>query len=359
MMMLAFCGCSQHWVFLPSDSPDAIVRPLEPISTEIAPRRDISLLGGEKQPAMPASHAEPFATPTSQTPTSQTSTSQTPGVVLSMLRESATPLPTQANPLADPTYGEDFCYSAVACPTFTERFCARTGRGWCDVRCDYRRYYSYRTGRDLLMCVGAAAIMANTSIDQNFRGWVQDNARSSGSDNFASFWKTFGEGKIFIPAFAGLALVGSILDECPKAGTVGNFGYRTTRSYLVGTPPMLFMQYCLGASRPEEGNGSEWHPFSDNNGISGHAFCGAVPFITAAQMTDNCCMKGCFYFMSTLPGWSRINDDSHYLSQAWMGWWMAYLSCRAVSETEQDKKCYSIAPIMAPDTMGMMFEYRR
>ena len=181
--------------------------------------------------------------------------------------------------------------------------------------------------------------MANTTIDEKFQHWVQDDVRSSGSDDFASFWKTFGEGQLFIPAWAGLAVAGSMLEEWPVVGIAGEFGDRTTRSYLVGVPPMIFMQYCLGASRPgETSHGSEWRPFEDSNGVSGHAFIGAVPFITAAQMSKNCCVKGCCYFMSTLPGWSRINDDSHYLSQVWMGWWMAYLSCRAVNKTELGKK---------------------
>ncbi len=349
-MISSFCACSQSWVFLPPSSPAATVRPLQATSTECGSRRDVSLLNREKQPTVTASHAQaiaPLAGPT-------------PGVVSSMLNESAAPPAPQAYPLAQPTCGEDFCSPAVDCPTFTERFCAKAGRGWSDVKCDYRRYYSRRTGRDLLLCVGAAAIMANTSIDQNFRDWVQDDVRSSGSDKFASFWKTFGEGDIMVPAWAGLALLGSVLEEFPTMATAGDFGYRTTRGYLVGAPPMLFMQYALGASRPHERNGSQWHPFSDTNGVSGHAFLGAVPFITAAQMSDDFWVKGGFYFMSTLTAWSRINDDAHYLSQAWMGWWMAYLSCRAVSETEQAKqRRYTVAPIMAPGTVGMMFEYRR
>jgi hypothetical protein len=227
-----------------------------------------------------------------------------------------------------------------------------------DVCGDYRNYYSWRTARDLLLCTGGAAIMANTTIDEKFQHWVQDDARSSESDEFADFWKCFGNGKIFIPAWAGLGVAASMLDRWPVTSNVGEFGLRTTRSYLVGIPPMYFMQYCLGGSRPEEGKGSDWQPFDDSNGVSGHAYIGAVPFITAAQMCDNRCLKGCFYFMSVLPAWSRVNDDSHYLSQVWMGWWMAYLSSRAVSETQQEK-CMSVSPILAPNTIGMMLEYRR
>ena len=256
--------------------------------------------------------------------------------------------------------GDDYCDGSGAERTFSGRFRGVFREGWHDVRSDYRNYYRWHTARDFLLCLGGAAVMANTTIDEKFQHWVQEDVKSSGSDDFASFWKQFGEGQIFIPAWAGLAVAGSMLEEWPVMGTAGDFGSRATRSYLVGAPPVIFMQYCLGGSRPGEGHGSAWKPFNDNNGVSGHAFIGAVPFITAAQMSENCYVKGCFYFLSTLPAWSRINDDSHYLSQAWMGWWMAYLSCRSVNETEQGKrKCMAIAPILAPDTVGMMFEYRR
>ncbi len=359
-------GCSHRWSFKPPGSTVETIRPLKLTAAENDSDKKQSELDSQKQPIIQTSFTNPLAT-TATVPTSKPTptTDQNSSLVVqteSSLIPKTYPVTsaTYGDPVVVPTFGDDYCVPVDECPTFTERFCDKAARGWCDIKCDYRHYYSCRTGRDLLLCVGAAAIMANTSIDQDFQDWVQDDVRSSGSDDFASFWKTFGEGEYFVPAWAGLALVGSVLDDLPAMRTVGDFGYRTTRSYLVGTPPMLFMQYCLGASRPVEPNGSQWHPFQDNNGVSGHAFCGAVPFITAAQMSENCCVKGGFYFLSTLTGWSRVNDDSHYLSQAWMGWWMAYLSCRAVSDTEEHKKrCYTVAPMVAPGTVGMLMEYRK
>jgi hypothetical protein len=56
--------------------------------------------------------------------------------------------------------------------------------------------------------------------------------------------------------------------------------------------------------------------------------------MTAAQMSDKPCIKGLFYVLSTFPAWSRVNDDSHYLSQVVLCWYLAYLSVRAVSATE-------------------------
>ena len=43
---------------------------------------------------------------------------------------------------------------------------------------------------------------------------------------------------------------------------------------------------ATGASRPADGQGSHWHMFNDNNGVSGHAFIGAIPFLAAAEMVE-------------------------------------------------------------------------
>ena len=219
---------------------------------------------------------------------------------------------------------------------------------------DHRNYYSWGTMRDLWLGVGGGAVLANTSLDEDFQNWYQRDVRSSGTDDFAAFWKTFGEGQIFIPAYAGLALVGGMFQDRPLIGGVGEFGDRVTRGYLVGAPPMIFMQYLLGASRPgEHGVQSQWKPFDDSNAVSGHAFIGAVPFITAAKMAENPWMKATFYTCSTFTAWSRINDDAHYLSQACLGWWMAYLACRAVDDTELEQRYVTFTPLVTPGVTGV------
>jgi membrane-associated phospholipid phosphatase len=221
-------------------------------------------------------------------------------------------------------------------------------------------YFSWITMRDLVVGVGLGAVVANTSLDQDFQDWYQNDVRSTGSDRNAAFWKTFGEGQIFIPAFAGLAVAGTLCPDLPGSDPVAEFGCRTTRAYLVGAPPMLLMQYALGASRPcEAPYNSYWQPFNDNNAVSGHAFVGAVPFITAAKMAENPVVKGGLYFCSSLTGWSRVNDDRHYLSQVCLGWWMAYLTCRAVDQTEVDDRNLRFTPVTTPDMVGMGMIYER
>jgi len=223
-----------------------------------------------------------------------------------------------------------------------------------NIRSDYRNYYSWITMRDLLLGVAFASPLANTSLDDDFHGWYQRDVRSSGTDDFSAFWKTFGEGQIFIPAFAGLAVVGKMFEDRPLFGCAGEFGDRVTRGYLVGAPPMLFMQLMLGGSRPgEDFVESRWKPFEDNNGVSGHAFMGAVPFITAARMCQNPWAKGTLYACSTFTAWSRVNDDDHYLSQVCLGWWMAYLACRAVDDTQRRYCGYELTPIATAEMTGI------
>jgi len=65
--------------------------------------------------------------------------------------------------------------------------------------------------------------------------------------------------------------------------------------------------------------------------VSGHAFVGAVPFLTLAKMAENQKpLQVLAYALSVLTAWSRVNDNAHYTSQAILGWYMAYESVDAV-----------------------------
>ncbi len=60
----------------------------------------------------------------------------------------------------------------------------------------------------------------------------------------------------------------------------------------------------------------------------------SIPFLSAAKMTDNIWLKGGLYVASNFPALSRVNDDAHYFSQAFRGWWLAY-----VAESAVDRSC--------------------
>jgi len=233
---------------------------------------------------------------------------------------------------------------------------------------DFRNFYSRENFANIIVGYGIHAVISNTPIDQNLIDWYQKDVRSKDLDRFSANAKLFGEPEAII-LVAGI----SILYYCDKmtdrirffetrcGSFLGEFTSRTTRAYLVGMPTMLLSQSLIGAGRPNFPNPTScWQPFVNDNGVSGHAFAGAMPFITLAQMSDNFWLKAGFYTCSTLTAWSRFNDDAHYFSQCLMGWYLAYLSCRAVSKTEYQllPRGLTVFPIIEPRTTGIGFVYQ-
>ena len=130
-----------------------------------------------------------------------------------------------------------------------------------------------------------------------------------------------------VPVYIGAYGTGLLLHD----STMEEWAEKSFRATVVGEPAVLFLAPAIGADRPTEGD-SHWKPFKNTHGVSGHAFIGGIPFITAAKMSENPYQKAIFYGLSTLTGLSRINDERHYFSQAAIGWYLAYLSCAAVEK---------------------------
>ena len=246
----------------------------------------------------------------------------------------------------------------------------RTGRYACGrVWSDHRNFYNLDTALNYGVALVGGAILANTAMDRHFIEWYQNDVRSSGTDNFATFWKFFGEGGVWIPIFTTVAVSYRLYEQSDwnkrsERCLFGEYAARTTRGYLVGAPSLLVFQSLLGSERPAHGNekGSYWRPFHKSHAVSGHSFIGAMPFITAAQMVEKPWLKGVFYACSVLPAWSRVNDNAHYLSQAVLGWYLAYLSARAVSQTESTTKLprgLTLFPITEGPYVGLGLLYKR
>lgn len=232
-----------------------------------------------------------------------------------------------------------------------------------DVLADHRNYYSPTSLVALAAGFGVGAAVANTSGDESFRDFYQENVRDTRTDEWSEAMHTptvLGNGMLVLPVFAATAMAGEMMDEMPMMSVAGDWGEQSLRTALVGFPSMLLMQKATGASRPAEtGHDSQWRFWNDSNGVSGHSFMGAVPFITAAKMTHNPWYKAAFYAASTGAGVSRINDDRHYASQVLLGWWMAYVAADAVMQTENAAKQIALVPLETPDAAGIGVELRR
>lgn len=194
---------------------------------------------------------------------------------------------------------------------------------------DYAGFYL--DGSNLLRLgavLGLSGFIANSAADREVREYYQADLRSGPADTVASGARATGDIFIVAPLLVGAELY---FDH----GTpYGQWASRSLRALVLGGPAGLLIQRATGGGRPAEGD-SHWRAFDDNNGLSGHAFAGAVPFITAANMQDDWRLKTLFFAVSVLPAISRINDDEHYASQALAGWYLAYASASAVTPNSE------------------------
>lgn len=222
---------------------------------------------------------------------------------------------------------------------------------WNDIKNDYSQFYSSDTFIRMGIVFTAGAAMANTSFDQDFQ---DRNKANIFSVNDSLNIKKLGEGKYLIPISLLAAGIGHYMSDGKELSGAGKWGELTARAYLVGGPTVLATQLLTGASRPSEAPyKSDWKPFNDSNGVSGHSFIGAVPFLTVAAMNDNLAVKTAAYLGSTLAGLSRINDNQHYLSQVVLGWYLAWESVHSVNAVETKKNNIRIMPMASQDSYGV------
>ena len=281
--------------------------------TASAARPGVALLGGWED-----EQAE-----TSQDITVKLAAQMTPveSPVFSLPSPTAAPLPGRPLPLP----------SVDEVPWAGSRY-PRASRAWHQVARDYRNFYSCESMTCMAGAFGAGALMANTGFDTTMQNAWMQSVEPTQLGTFFSGCKDIGEGRYALPIYGAAYATGLVFEGGPVGDAVGEWGGRSLRMFAVGAPFMYAMQWATGGSRPNETSaGSDWKPFQDDNGVSGHAFVGAIPFMAAADMVESPLAKGALYVCSTFVGFSRMTDDRHYPSQVFLGWYVALASSRAVS----------------------------
>lgn len=239
---------------------------------------------------------------------------------------------------------------------------SESGSIWERLWSDQKNFYSAESLSLLGGGVLIGGAMANSSIDEGIQRHFQSSVRGATSDEwFESLHasKELGNGMYTLPVFASAWAAGELLPDNRFAETSGRWGERSLRGFVAGAPPLIALQQLTGGSRPmESSSSSNWQPFQDVNGVSGHSFMGSLPFITAAKMTDNLAYKSLFYAGSAIAPLSRVNDNAHYPSQVALGWWMAYLAASAVNATDNPQSKWRFYPYFSGDGTGVMAEMR-
>lgn len=229
-------------------------------------------------------------------------------------------------------------------------------RMWRDFQFQYSMYPLLELG----VAVGIAAPLANTGVDQRVRDWYQGRVHPyADTSRYSSLWSNtdrvghfIGSWQYMLPIYVGVWGAGVMAEDTWTGSVAAEWANRTLRALAVGAPEMGVLQLALGGARPLDGDGSRWRPMRDNNGVSGHAFVGAMPFLSAASMIDNPWLRAPFIAGSFWSAWSRMDSDSHYLSQILLGWFIAYQSTRAINRTEAEDRQIQITPWIDPGVTG-------
>jgi membrane-associated phospholipid phosphatase len=206
---------------------------------------------------------------------------------------------------------------------------------------------------------GAGGIVANTSMDRKLQDWYQEHLRTKTGNRVSDVGKILGTAEYVVPITVAAGLLGDRLIPDEAGSLLGTWGQRTTRAYITGGPALLLAQFVTGSARPSEGS-SHWRLFNDGHGISGHSFIGAIPFLTAAQMfEDDPLPRYLLYAASALPALSRINDNAHYPSQAFLGWFLAWEATSAIAQREQSNPEVVLTPTLIGDgySVGLCFQW--
>lgn len=223
---------------------------------------------------------------------------------------------------------------------------------------DFRQYYDPESLGDLLIPLAIAGTLAGSNADHYVRQRIQQDFRDDTSDDISSVFLDVGDlahNKISLPIYAlvmwGSGYSGDATNDTPAA----RWASRSLRANILGGTQAWVLTYMLGSHRPRTGT-SDWQPWNDNDGVSGHSFYGAVPFLTAAHMSENAGWKATWITLSTLPAFSRLNDDQHYLSQAVMGWSIAWLSTRTIARDEPASD-FTVMPMIGADQAMLVVHY--
>ena len=124
------------------------------------------------------------------------------------------------------------------------------------------------------------------------------------------------------------------VDAYVRTSVFSRWGRKNFEAMLVGLPVLWTVQRGLGANRPSDPDPDpRWRPLADDNAASGHAFIAGIPWLNLARRLPPSAGRGIARVLSTVTGWSRLNDDKHYLSQVLLGWVIAWNATAAVEDT--------------------------
>jgi membrane-associated phospholipid phosphatase len=194
---------------------------------------------------------------------------------------------------------------------------------------------------------GLSALML---LDHPVQRFSQDN-RGTGSANVASFVRHFGQPEVYGTMTAGLIVAGLATHH----DRVARLGARMGVSLLLAGAANQGAKLAFGRPRPDQSLDADgYNPFSGQASMpSGHT---AMAFAWATTLADEIhhplATVG-LYGLATTVGWSRINDNRHWLSDVAAGALVGFASAKLASGRWRIFNIRAPGLVATPSGMGL------
>jgi len=172
---------------------------------------------------------------------------------------------------------------------------------------------------------GLSALML---LDAPVQRYAQDNS-GTGADNVAGVVRHFGQPEVYGTVAVGLVAAG-LATHHPEVARTGG---RLAASLVLAGAAAEGGKILFGRPRPEQSLDADgYSPFSGQTAMpSGHS---ALAFALATSLADDIHRPWAtvgLYGMATAVGWSRLNDNRHWLSDVAAGALVGITSAKLAS----------------------------
>lgn len=198
--------------------------------------------------------------------------------------------------------------------------------------------------------IALGGISALMLLDRPVQRFAQHN-NGTGADNVASVVRHFGQPEVYGTVTLGLAAVGLATGNPRLTGAAKRIG----GSLLLAGVTTTGAKELFGRPRPESSLDADgFEPFSGQASLpSGHT---AMAFALATSLSDEIHRPWAtvgLYGMATAVGWSRINDNRHWLSDVAAGALVGITSSKLITGRWRIFGLHPPSVFLAPRSMSI------
>ncbi len=209
-------------------------------------------------------------------------------------------------------------------------------------------------GKDWVKAIAITGLATGLYIyDEDINQWVQEH-KNDNTKQISVVAKQFGEGKYMLPAIALGTVGGLILYDDKTVDT----GMISLKSFILANGTSQVLKFATQRNRPISRKGKQ---FFNGEGFSksresfpsGHATVAwSVAPIIAYQYKDSKWVPPLAYGIATLTSCSRVHDNKHWASDAFVGSVIGFLSAQLCLKTTP-----RLQVMPNPDLQGISFNW--